>query len=214
MRDALTLKDVAQLLPLDGPGGQLLRIADQLRARAGHVQQCLFRLEDIGAARVVWDDVNGSAWWRIAGVEIPNVSVRAGEAARKPPGAPAIDAGAGNVGLQEGGGAARKKLDQPLALYGENKDRPRVPFDAIRAVETNKDRRARQFAREAFARSETIAVKGDAAQLLGVLAVEADALSDAADIVRARIKRLTKEALAKTDEKPSVETGAVAPSSG
>jgi hypothetical protein len=189
MRDALTLKEVAALLPIDGPGADLIAMADTLRARAGYVQQCLFRLIELGAARVVWDDpVVGAGWWRIDGVAIPDVTVRPGTAPKKP------DDVAGNVGVHDG--IEAKKIDQPLILYGEDAGRPRVPLTHIRTVAKVKAERAKSYATVGFIRAEDEA-KGDADKTLGVLAVEADALSDAAEMVRARIKRLNKEAAAK-----------------
>lgn len=185
MRESLTLKEVAAMLPIDGPGGQLIAMADALHARAGHVQQCLFRLVKLGAARVVWDEAVGSGWWRIPRKRIPNISVRPGATPFKPSDTK------GDVGVHEGG-VSVKRSPLALTLYGEDPNRPRPKLADIQLVEEVKARVAKHYAADIFARAESYA-GGKASELMGVLAIEADALTHAAEMVRARINRLSKE---------------------
>lgn len=186
MRESLTLKEVAAFLPIDGPGCQLLAMADALHARAGHVQQCLFRLEKIGAARVVWDDALGSGWWRVPRKRIPNISVRPGTTPNKP------DETKGDVGVHEGGISA-KRSPHALTLYGEDPNRPRPKLADICTVEKVRSDRAKQFALVAFTRADDDSKKNPT-HLITLLRIEAEALEWAAEMVSARIKRLLKGA--------------------
>lgn len=202
MRDSLTLKEVAFLLPMSGAGAQLLDVADILRARAGHVQQCLFRLKDAGVVRLEWERDTGARWWRLDGIAIPELTVRPGATPKKP------DEAIGNVGLHDGG-ISKKPSPYALTMYGEDTARARPPLASVQALDKITADLAKAYARVAFTRAEDVA-KGTATPVLALLALEVDALTDAAEMVRARITRLTKEALAKsgaTERALSASTG-------
>lgn len=178
LRESLTAAEVAALLPAEGAGACIIKLGERLYARAGHVQKVLFALRDAGAARVKWwgDETDGGPlWWRVAGAVVPELTIKAGTPAEKPD-------GGGNVG------AADLRPSVPLKLYGADPNRRTVPLDAVRQVEEAKHQVARRHATEAIARAERTPdlIRG----IRGLLACEADALADAAEMVRARIRRI------------------------
>lgn len=176
MREYLSLQEVYDALPAEGPGLDCLQLEPVLKARGGNIFNALEQLFNAGCA----GRNDRFSYYRIAGADVPDAKVSAwmtGGADTK-----RSDA-VGNIGT-EGGGASAHRSPPPLKLFGEDPNRPRVPLELVRK---------RNAATEALAKSYVaadIARSNDAE----VLSAAADAHEFAAEMLRARVKRLSPRA--------------------
>lgn len=168
----VTLAEIYAALPLaEAEPIDAIALGQKLHARAGNILGGCEKLFNAGCA----GRTNDFRYYRVPGAEVPDGRVTAwiiGGGTAK------TSDTVGNIGTEGGSGGNRS--EPPLRLYGEDKNRPRVPLEVVRKRAAATESLAKNYVAADIARSNEP----------GVLSAAADAHESAAEMLRARVKRL------------------------
>jgi hypothetical protein len=171
--DYVTLAEIYAALPLaKAEPADPIALGQKLHARAGNILGGCEKLFNAGCA----GRTNDFRYYRVPGAEVPEGRVAAwliGGGTAK------TSDTIGNFGM-EGGAANAHRSEPPLRLYGEDKNRPRVPLEAVRKRDAAIESLAKSYVAADIARSNEP----------GVLSAAADAHESASEMLRVRVKRL------------------------
>jgi hypothetical protein len=176
----VTFAEVHAALPLQGDI-DIATLGSKLHARPGNVYGACEKLLEAGCAGRVHRDSDGFCYYRTNCGVVPEGRFAAwftggGDTKSAAPAA-AVDV--------EGGGVTARRSSEPMKVYGEDPNRPRVPLSQIQQQARLTEAMAKRYVARDIADLHATGVETPAA-----LAIAADAHAAAAEMLRARAKRL------------------------